>query len=48
MMTELEEQTIVEYVFNLDSRGFSPAIAYIENIANNLQKSRDAPRVGTR
>jgi hypothetical protein len=47
-MTELKEQTIVEYVFDLDSRGFSPAIAYIENMANNLRKLRDAPRVGTR
>jgi hypothetical protein len=47
-MTELEEQTIVEYVLDLDSRGFSPATAHIEDMANNLRKSRDAPRVGTR
>jgi hypothetical protein len=47
-MTELKKQTIVKYVLNLDLRGFSPAIAHIENMANNLQKSRDAPRVGTR
>jgi hypothetical protein len=47
-MTELEKQTIVNYVLDLDSREFSPAIAYIENMANNLRKTRDAPRVKTR
>jgi hypothetical protein len=47
-ITELEEQTIIDYVLDLDSRGFSPAIAYIEDMANNLRKTRDAPRVGTR
>jgi hypothetical protein len=47
-MTELEEQTIVEYVIALDSRGFLPAIAYMEDMANNLRKLRDTPRVGMR
>jgi hypothetical protein len=44
---ELEEQTIVKYVFDLDSRGFSPAIVQIENMANILRKSRDGSRVAT-
>jgi hypothetical protein len=47
-ITELKKQTIVDYVLDLDSQGFSPAIAYIKNMANNLRKTRDAPRVGTR
>jgi hypothetical protein len=47
-ITELKEQMIVKYVFDLNSRGFPPAIAQIENMANILRKSRDASRVGTR
>jgi hypothetical protein len=47
-MIKLEEQTIVKYVLDLDSREFPPAIAQIENIANILRKSRNASRVGTR
>jgi hypothetical protein len=47
-MIELKEQTIVNYVLDLNSREFSPAIAYIQDMANNLRKTRDAPRVGTR
>jgi hypothetical protein len=47
-MTELEDQTIVNYVLDLDSRGCPPAIAHVEAMANNLRNSRDATRVGTR
>jgi hypothetical protein len=47
-ITELEEQTIFKYVLDLDSRGFPPAIAQIEDMANIFRKLRDASRVGTR
>jgi predicted transcriptional regulator len=30
-IAELKKQTIIEYVLDLDSQGFSPAIADIEN-----------------
>jgi hypothetical protein len=47
-ITELEKQTIIKYVLDLDSREFPPAIAQIEDMANILRKSRDASRVRTR
>jgi hypothetical protein len=47
-MTESEEQIIVNYVLDLDSREFPPTIAHVEDMANNLGKCRDATRVGTR
>jgi hypothetical protein len=33
-LIELEEETIVRYIFDRDSRRFSPRLANIENIAN--------------
>jgi hypothetical protein len=46
-LTKTEKETILEYILHLNSRGFSPAIAQIEDMANVLRKSRDASRVGT-
>jgi hypothetical protein len=47
-LTKTEKETILEYVLNLDSRGFPLAIAQIEDMANILRKSRDATRIRTR
>lgn len=45
-MTELEEEAIVKYVLDLDSRGFSPQLRDVEDMANLLLSERDASRVG--
>ena len=47
-LTELEEQTIVQYVLDLDSRSFPPRLRDVEDMANRLLTERDAPRVGER
>jgi len=33
-LTDLEELVIIKYIFNLDSRGFSPKYSAIRDIAN--------------
>jgi predicted transcriptional regulator len=33
-LTDLEEQTIVQYILNLSTRAFSPRLCGIEDIAN--------------
>ena len=40
-LTELEEEVVVQYILELDIRGFGPRLASIEEIANNILKSRD-------
>ncbi|CAN5189596.1 hypothetical protein BH09PAT2_BH09PAT2_11550 [soil metagenome] len=45
-LTELEEKVIVNHIFDLDSRGFSPRLADVEDMANYLLKTRRAKRVG--
>jgi helix-turn-helix, Psq domain len=45
-LTELEENVIVQHIFDLDSRGFSPRLANVEDIANYLLKTRRAKRIG--
>jgi hypothetical protein len=47
-LIKTKKETILEYVFDLDSRGFPPAISQIEDMANILRKSRDTTRIGTR
>ena len=47
-LTELEEKTLIRYILDLDSRGFAPRLRDIEDMANILVASRNAPRVGTR
>jgi hypothetical protein len=41
-LTDLEEQVIVNNILDLDSRGFPPQLADVENMANYLQKTRRA------
>ena len=45
-LTDLEEQTIIQYVLDLDSRSFPPRLSDVEDIANKLLADRDAPPVG--
>jgi hypothetical protein len=47
-LTLAEEEAIVQYVLHLDSRGFSPRRADVEEMANLLLAKRDAQRVGKR
>ena len=45
-LNELEEQIIINYILDRDSRGFSPRQADIEDIANWLRKTRRAKPIG--
>ena len=45
-LTLAEEETIVRYILDLDSRGFLPLIASIEDIASLLLERRGIKRVG--
>jgi hypothetical protein len=47
-LSDLEEQKLVEYILDLDSRGFSPRINGVEEMANLLRADRDASLVGKR
>jgi hypothetical protein len=45
-LTELEEEVIVQYILDLDSRGFAPRLAGVEDIVNYLLETRGGKRVG--
>ena len=45
-LTELEENVIVTYIMELDSRGFAPRMPDVEEMANVILAERDASRVG--
>jgi hypothetical protein len=45
-LTDLEEQTIVQYIIELDTRAFSPRLYSVEDMANHLLRERDTPPVG--
>ncbi len=45
-LTPTEEDTIVQYILDLDSRGFPPRIDNMRDIADLLCKTRDAKPVG--
>ena len=45
-LTETEEQTIVQYILNLDSRGFAPRLCEVEDMVNKILASRTEERVG--
>jgi hypothetical protein len=47
-LTDLEEQTIVQYVVELYTRAFPPRLGDVEDMANQLLRVRDAPPVGKR
>jgi hypothetical protein len=45
-LTELEEEVIVRYILDLDTRGFAPRLAGVEDMANYILESRGGKRVG--
>jgi hypothetical protein len=46
-LTDLEEAVIVQYILDLDSKGFSPRLSSVEDMADRLLAERDTGRVGT-
>jgi hypothetical protein len=47
-LSDLEEQTIVQFILDLDSRGKPSRIRFVEEMANSLLADRDASPVGKR
>jgi len=47
-LTDLEEQTIIQYIIELCARAFYPRLCYVEDMANRLLRERNAPPVGKR
>jgi hypothetical protein len=47
-LSDLEEQIIVKFILDLDSRGFPPRLRGVEEMANRLLADRDASSVGKR
>jgi hypothetical protein len=45
-LTITEEEALVQYILDLDVRGFAPQYAGVEDMANLLLAQRDARRVG--
>jgi hypothetical protein len=45
-LTLVEEEAIVQYVLDLDTRGLPPRLADVEDMANRLLAQRDSERVG--
>ena len=45
-LTSTEEQTIVQYILNLDSRGFPPRLCEVADMADKLLTARGAEPVG--
>ena len=44
-MTELEEEVIIRNILDIDSRGFTPRLASVEDIANFILELRGGKRV---
>jgi helix-turn-helix, Psq domain/Tc5 transposase DNA-binding domain len=47
-LTELEEETIVNYILDLDARAYPPRLSEVREMANLLLDERAALRVGPR
>src|SRR4051794_29456198 len=45
-LTQSEEQTIIRYILNLDSRGFSPRLCEVADMADKVLGQRDRGKVG--
>ena len=41
-LTKLKELVIIEYILNLDSRGFAPSLSAVRDMANKLLTKRAA------
>ena len=46
-LTELEEEVVYRNILKLDSRGFTPRLASIKDIANFILESRGGTHIGT-
>jgi len=47
-LTELEEKVIIQRILDIDTRGFAPRLAGVEDMANFILESRGEQRVGDR
>ncbi|KFZ19968.1 hypothetical protein V501_00378 [Pseudogymnoascus sp. VKM F-4519 (FW-2642)] len=47
-LSNLEESVLVQYILDLATKGFPPRLSIVEDMANRLLATRDAPRVGSR
>ncbi len=47
-LSDLEESVLVQHILDLGTKGFPPRMSIVEDMANRLLTTRDAPRVGTR
>src|SRR6478609_9261687 len=47
-LSDIEEETIVQFILDLDSRGFPSRLRFVEEMANSLLADRDASPVGKR
>ncbi|OBS17615.1 hypothetical protein FPOA_11933 [Fusarium poae] len=47
-LSDLEEQIIIQFLLDLDSRGFPARLRFVEEMANSLLADRDASPVGKR
>jgi hypothetical protein len=45
-LTQLEEEVIVNYILDLDTRGFAPRYAAVRDMADNLLAARNGGHVG--
>jgi hypothetical protein len=45
-LSDLEEQIIVQFIFDLDSRGFPPRLRSVKEMANRLLADRDISPIG--
>jgi hypothetical protein len=45
-LSKIEEEVILRYILDLDSRGFTPRLASVEDIVNYILESRERERVG--
>ncbi|RAL64550.1 hypothetical protein DID88_002024 [Monilinia fructigena] len=45
-LTELEEEVLIQYILDMDLRGFPPKFKNVEDMANYILESKGAKRVG--
>ncbi|EDN96358.1 hypothetical protein SS1G_01284 [Sclerotinia sclerotiorum 1980 UF-70] len=45
-LTDLEEEVLIQYIFDVDERGFSPRISDVEDMANYILETRGVKKVG--
>ncbi|APA09832.1 hypothetical protein SS1G_05945 [Sclerotinia sclerotiorum 1980 UF-70] len=45
-MTDLEEEVLIQYIIDMDERGFAPKLSSVEDMANYILESRRAKKVG--